>query len=173
MNFLAYCRDKLKEEAAFSLLEMMIVITISSLLTVIFIQLITDLYQKNEFFSLENDWQLDAYLAVDFIADQIKNSARVEIINKNEINIFSYYDQEYQWLKFSIYQSSGANNLGRSIGSDQLDFKDFGRNLALLDKIEDLRFEVVEPGLLKITLSVKEKNNKRTEKLTVSRLIKI
>jgi len=173
MNFLAYCRDKLKAETAFSLLEMMIVITISALLTVIFIQLITNLYQKNEFFSLENNWQLDAFLAVDFIADQIKNSARVEIINENEINIFSYYDQEYQWLKFSIYQSSGANNLGRSIGSNQLSFKDFGRNLALLDKIDDLKFKMVEPGLLKITLSVKEKNNKKTEKLTVSRLIKI
>jgi len=173
MKFLAYCRDKLKEEAAFSLLEMMIVITISALLTVIFIQLITDLYQKNEFFSLENNWQLDSYLAVDFIADQIKNSARIEIINENEINIFSYYDQEYQWLKFSIYQSGGDNNLGRSIGSNQLNFKNFGRNLALLDKIDNLRFKMVEPGLLKITLSVKEKNNKKTEKLTVSRLIKI
>ncbi len=170
MNFLAYCRDKLKEKAAFSLLEMMIVITISSLLTLIFIQLIIDLYQKNDFFSLENAWQLDAYLAVDFIADQIKNSSKVEIINKHQIDIFSYYNQEYQWLKFSIYQSSGDNNLGRSIGSNQLDFKDFGRNLSLLDKIEDLKFEIVEPGLLKITLSVKAKNK---ENLTVSRLIKI
>jgi len=173
MNFLVYCRDKLKEEAAFSLLEMMLVITISSLLTVVFIQLITDLYQNNDFFSLENAWQLDAYLAVDFIADQIKNSTKVEIINENEINIYSYYNQEYQWLKFSIYQSSGNNNLGRSIGSNQLNFKDFGRNLSLLDKVEDLKFEIIEPGLLKVTLAVQAKSTKKVEKLTVSRLIKI
>lgn len=173
MNFLAYCRDKLKEESAFSLLEMMIVITVSSLLAVIFIQLIIGLYQNNDYFSLKNAWQLDAYLAVDFIADQIKNSVKIEIINEHEIDLFSYYDQEYQWLKFSIYQSSGNNNLGRVIGSSQLNFKDFGRNLSLFDKIEDLRFEIVEPGLLKIVLSVKTQNKKKKAELIVSRLIKI
>lgn len=169
MNFLAYCRNKLREENGFSLLEIIIVISISSLLTVVFVQLINDLYQKNEFFSLENTWQLDVYLAVDFIADQIKNSIKVEIINENEIDLFSYYDEEYQWLKFNSYQSNKEMNLGRIIGSSDYKYKDFGRNLSLLAGIEEIKFKVIRPGLLKISLSVEEKS----EKLTVSRLVKI
>lgn len=169
MKCLLYCRDKLNTEKGFTLLEMMLVITISSLLAVIFLQLIFSLYQNNNFFNLQNAWQLDAYLAVDFMASQIKNAAEVEIISQQEIDIFSYYDQEYQWLKFNVYQSGGHNALGRSIGSTDILNKDFGRNLALLNKIEELNFKIVEPGLLKVTLFLREDQ----EQLTVSRLIKI
>jgi len=169
MKCLAYCRDKTKNKEGFTLLEMLLVITISSLMAVIFLQLIVNLYKNNNFFNLQNAWQLDAYLAVDFMASQIKNAAEVEVINQQEIDIFSYYDQEYQWLKFSIYQSGGHNALGRSIGSTDIINKDFGRNLSLFDKIEDLSFKIVEPGLLKITLYLVEGQ----EQLTVSKLIKI
>lgn len=169
MKCLLYCRDKLNSEKGFTLLEMLLVITISSLLTVIFLQLILTLYQNNNFFNLQNAWQLDAYLAVDFMTAQVKNSKKVEVISREEINIFTYYDQDYQWIKFSLYQSGGNNALGRSIGSPDLANKDFGRNLALLDKIEDLSFEIVKPGLLKLTIFlVQDQKN-----LTVSRLIKI
>ncbi|RAK11041.1 prepilin-type N-terminal cleavage/methylation domain-containing protein [Halanaerobium saccharolyticum] len=169
MKCLLCCRDKLKSEKGFTLLEMLLVITISSLLAVIFLQLILNLYQNNKFFNLQNAWQLDAYLAVDFMAAQIKNSKKVEVISGQEINIFTYYDQNYQWLKFSLYQSGASNALGRSIGSSDLANKDFGKNLDLIDKIEELNFRIMEPGLLKITLYLVEGQTQ----LTVSRLIKI
>lgn len=169
MKYLLYCRGKLKSEKGFTLLEMILVITISSLLAVIFLQLILTLYQNNIFFNLQNAWQLDAYLAVDFITEQIKNSKKVEVISREEINIFTYYDQNYQWLKFSLYQSGGNKTLGRSIGGSDLGNKDFGRNLSLLDKIEDLSFKIIEPGLLKITIYLVNDQ----KHLTVSRLVKI
>lgn len=169
MKCLLYCRDKLNSERGFTLLEMLLVITISSLLAAIFLQLILNLYQNNNFFNFQNAWQLDTYLAVDFMTAQIKNSKKIEVISRKEINIFSYYDQEYQWLKFSLYQSGGNNALGRSIGSSDITNRDFGKNLALLDKIEDLSFKIVEPGLLKITIFLVQDQ----KHLTVSRLIKI
>jgi len=176
MNFLVYFSVKsveLKKEAGFTLLEMMLVICISSLLAAVFMQLLVDVYQQNYFFSLNNAWQLDAYLAVDFIADQIKNCKKLEIPEEAQLDIFTFYNEEYQWLKFNLYQNKGINNLGRSIGSSDLNYKDFGRNLSLFDGIEDLSFKIVKPGLLKISLKVKEKLKSGTEELTVSRLVKI
>jgi prepilin-type N-terminal cleavage/methylation domain-containing protein len=167
MKFSVCCRNELKVEEGFTLLEILIVITISSLLAAIFMQLIISLYQSNNFLNLQNSWQLDGYLVVDFMSLQIKNASKVEIINQKEIDVFSYYGEEYQWLKFNIYQSGGHNALGRAIGSNNPDFKDFGRNLALVDQIEDLNFKLVDPDLLKITLWVK----KGEEKLIISRLI--
>ncbi|MFW5736096.1 MAG: prepilin-type N-terminal cleavage/methylation domain-containing protein [Halanaerobium sp.] len=169
MKFLAYCRNKFKSEQGFSLLEMLIVITISSLLAVIFLQLIVKLYQNNDFFIFQNTWQLDAYLAVDFMADQIKNSQKIELINQREVAIFSYYDQKYQWLKFSLYQTDQNTKLGRAVGSTDINHKEFGRNLSLLDNIQDINFVLISPELLKISLSVGEEKNK----LVVTRLIKI
>jgi prepilin-type N-terminal cleavage/methylation domain-containing protein len=163
------CSDKLEAEEGFTLLEMVLVITISSLLALTFLQLILNLYQNNEFFNLQNAWQLDAYLALDFMAAQIKNSAELEVISQQEIDLYTYYNQEYQWLKFNVYQSGDYKALGRSIGSTDITNKDFGRNLSLLDQIEELRFEIVEPGLLKLSL-ILEKEQKQ---LTVSRLINI
>lgn len=169
MNFLHCCRDKLKNEKGFTLLEMLLVITISSVLTAVFIQLVVELYQNNNFFMLQNSWQLDAYLALDFMAEEIKNSTIIEIINQREIELYTYYNQDYQWLKFSRYQSSGANSLGRSIGSDDPENKDFSRNLALLDKIKDVSFRYVEEDLLKVTLFLEQDQNK----ITVSRLVNL
>ncbi len=169
MKYSVYCRSEKNSEAGFTLLEMILVISISSLLAVIFLQLIVRLYQDNEFFNLQSAWQLDAYLAVDFMALQLKNAQKVEVISQQEINIFSYYDQQYQWLRFSVYQSGGDSALGRAVGSTEMAVKDFGKNMALLNKIEELRFEIVEPGLLKISLYLK--NDQKS--LTVSRLISI
>lgn len=169
MKFLACCRNNFKNEQGFSLLEMLIVITISSLLAVIFLQLIVKLYQNNDFFIFHNSWQLDAYLAVDFMAEQIKNSQKIELINQRELAVYSYYDQKYKWLKFSLYQTDQNTNLGRAIGSTDINQQDFGRNLSLLDSIQDINFVLVSPGLLKISLSVGEKKNN----LLVTRLIKI
>lgn len=169
MKFSACCRNKIKAAEGFTLLEILLVITISSLLAAVFMQLITELYQHNSFFNLHNSWQLDGYLVLDFIAFQIKNASRVELISSQEIDIFSYYGGEYQWLKFNVYQSGGSNSLGRTIGSNDPNFKDFGRNLALLDRIEALNFEMTASDLLKITLYLEEGG----EKLTISRLVDI
>lgn len=169
MKLSACFKDKLKNEAAFILIEIIIVIAISSLLAVIFMDLIYGLYQKNSYFNLENDWQLDAYLAVDFIADQIKNSTKVELINEAEIDIYSYYHGSYQWLKFCSYKSKNIKNLSRKIGSQNLDFKDFGRNLSMLDNIKNIKFKKENDNLLKITLAVQHKK----ESLIVSRLINL
>jgi len=169
MKFSACLRNKIKAAEGFTLLEILLVITISSLLAAVFMQLITDLYQNNSFFNLHNSWQLDGYLVLDFIAFQIKNASRVDLISSQEIDIFTYYGGEYQWLKFNVYQSGGSSSLGRAIGSSDPGFKDFGRNLALLDRIESLNFEMDASGLLKITLYLEEDG----EKLTISRLIDI
>lgn len=169
MKLLVSFRNKFKEKAGFSLLEIMLTITISMFLLTAFIRLSIELYKDHHFFNLVNAWQLDLYLAADFIAGQIKNSTKVEIIKSNEINIYTFYDQEYQWLKFSIYQSKGKNNLGRSLGSNDINLKHFGRNLSLLDDIYNLEFKEIEPGLIQMKIIVK--NNK--EILTVSKLIKI
>lgn len=169
MSCLASFINKLKSEAGFSLLEMLLVIVISSLLLSVFINLTKGLYEDYEFFRLHNSWDLDIYLAADFIANQIKNSLKVEIINIREINIYSYYDQKYQWLKFSVYKSGDQFNLGRALGSENLKQKDFGRNLSLLNDIKSLEFKLVEINLLKLTIAVEKKG----ENLIVSKLIKI
>ena len=156
MKFLPYCRNKLKSEQGFSLLEMLIVITISSLLTAIFLQLIIKLYQDNDFFIFHNSWQLDAYLAVDFITEQIKNSQKIDLINERELAIYSYYNQKYQWLKFSIYQSDQKIKLGRAIGSTEINNRDFGKNLSLLEGIKDINFAMIRPGLLKDTIKANQ-----------------
>ncbi len=137
MKYSVYCSSEKNSESGFTLLEMILVISISSLLAIIFLQLIVRLYQDNEFFNLQSAWQLDAYLAVDFMALQLKNARN--------------------------------SALGRAVGSTDIAVKDFGKNMALLNKIEELRFEIVEPGLLKISLCLM----KDQKSLTVSRLISI
>lgn len=169
MSCLHFYKNNLESQKGFTLLEMLLVITISSLLTVVFMQLIITLYQNNEFFIQQNTFQLDAYLAVDFISEKIKNSKKIEISNQKEIEIFTYYNDEYQWLKFSLYQSNGNNSLGRSIGGNDLNNKDFGKRFSLLDKIEDLNFECVKVGLLKITLFLKLDE----EQIIISRLVEM
>ena len=169
MKLSAYLKNNFKKQSGFTLLEMLFVICISTLLTAVFLNLIIQLYQDDNFFNLQSDWQLDSYLAVDFITEQIANASRVEVINDSEIHIFTYYDQEYQWLRLTTYQSKGKTNLGRSIGSTDLNYKDFGRNSSLLDNIEELKFTLVSSGLLEVKLILKD----RDDSLVVSRIIKI
>lgn len=169
MNYQGFYLNKLKSEAGFSLLEMLLVITISSLLLAIFINTALVLYQDYNFFNLQNAWQLDLHLAADFITSQIQNSQKIELINEQEINIYSYYQKEYQWLKFSQYISKKKNNLGRAIGSNKLKPKDFGRNLSLLDNIKSLSFKIPVPGLLELKITAVDGE----QELTVSRLINI
>lgn len=169
MNYQPSYLNRLKSEAGFSLLEMLLVITISSLLLAIFINTALTLYQDYNFFNLQNAWQLDVHLAADFISNQIRNSKKIEIINETEINIYSYYQEEYQWLRFSSYKSKKKHNLGRAIGSNKLKIKDFGRNLSLLDDIKSLSFKKTAAGLLRLEITVGEAE----KELTVSRLVNI
>lgn len=169
MKFFPCLKDKLNFQAGFSLIEILIVISISSLLTTFFLQLIIRIYQNNEFFIFKNAWQLDAFLAVNFMVEQIKNSVQIEIISQNELDIFTYYNQKYQWLKFSLYQNKKEKKLAKAIGSDQLKNKNFGKNLSLIEKIKDIKFKVIRPGLLQIKLLFVQ--NKK--ELIVSRLVKI
>lgn len=162
-------KNNSKNEAGFILLEMILVIVISALLTVVFIDIIYGLYQKNSYFNFKNAWQLDAYLVVDFIADQVKNSTKVEIINQNELDLYSFYDEEFKWLKFCSYKSKKIKCLSRRIGSEDLNFKDFSKNLAILDNIDSIKFKKLKNNLLKIQLTVK--HNKKS--LIISRLVKI
>lgn len=169
MSYQGSYLNKLKSEAGFSLLEMLLVITISSFLLAIFITTALTLYQDYNFFNLQNAWQLDTHLAADFISSQIRNSKKVELISETEINIYSYYQKEYQWLRFSLYTSKKKHNLGRAIGSNDLNLKDFGRNLSLLDDIKSLSFKKTAAGLLKLKIIVEDGGRE----LNVSRLINI
>lgn len=169
MNYLASCINKLKSEAGFSLLEMLLVIIISSFMLSIFINTALNLYQDYSFFNLQNAWQLDVYLAADFISNQIQNSQKIEIISKSEIDIYSFYDGDYQWFKFCSYQADDQQHLGRAIGNKDFKTKDFGKHLSLLDNIKKLNFKIIRTGLLEIIITVED--GKR--ELTVSKLIKI
>lgn len=169
MSLLLCLKNKLKDDSAFSLIEMMIVITISTALGAVFLTSITALYQDNDFFNMHNSWQLDSYLAVDFMAEQIKNSIELTVINESELDVFTYFDQKYQWLKFTVYESDNQLNLARILGGEEKEVKDFGRKLSLLDDITELKFQIVEPGILKIKLIMTAGG----EKIVVSRLLKI
>lgn len=159
MKFLVSFIDKLKSQKGFSLLEILIVISISSLILAVFMQLSLKLYQDSNFVNLENAWQQDLYLAADFLSSQIKNSLRVELINKNELDIYTYYDGDYQWLKFSLYENKKGKNVARTIGSTDIANKDFGRNLSLVNEIKDINFKIVRANLLRLSISA-ESNNK-------------
>ena len=166
MKFSVFSINKLKNQKGFSLLEILIVISISSLILIIFLELNLKLYQNNNFFNLENSWQQDLYLAIDFLSSQIKNSLRTEVLNKNELDIFTYYDGDYQWLKFSLYENKRGKNLARAIGSKNINNKDFGRNLSLVNDIENINFKIIGTGLMQISISVKANNkNLKVEKL--------
>lgn len=165
MNFKLY----LKNKKGFSLIEILVVILISGLLSSSFVYVFLDLYREKKFFLLENNWQLDLYLAADFIAEKIKNSKKIEIIAADEIHLFTYYDDQYQWLKISQYKTKEKKNLGRAIGSNLITEKDFSKNLSLVDNLEEIKLSKVTKDLLKIELVMKTKKRE----LKVSKLVKI
>lgn len=169
MKFSVCFTDRLKSQKGFSLLEILIVISISSLILIVFLKLNLSLYQDSSFLNLENAWQQDLYLAADFLSSQIKNSLRVEIINKNELDIYTYYDGDYQWLKFSLYENKRGKNLARAIGNKDINNKDFGRNLSLVNDVEDINFKIIKSNLLKISISAAASNRS----LEVTKLINI
>ena len=163
-------KKKLKEsEAGFTLLEMVLVITITAITASLFVSSAADLYKNHQFINLHSAWQLDGYLALDFIAGQARNSAIIEIPSSSELEIYTYYDGDWQWLKFSKYYSSGMEKLGRAIGGESPENKDIGRNSALLNDIDDIDFEFVDDQLLKIRL-VFERDDKVQ---IISRLVNI
>lgn len=169
MKLLLFCKKKLKLESGFSLIEIIVAISISMFILSVFINLSIELYQDHDFFNLVNAWQIDLYLAADFIAEQISNSVKVEIINQNQIEIFTFYEQKYQWLKFSLYQSQGKKSLGRSIGSDNLEIKDFGRRHSLLANISNLKFEIITEKLILMQITAELDD----QKIVVSKIINI
>jgi len=159
----------IKSEAGFTLLEMVLVITITAITASLFVSSAADLYKNHQFINLHSAWQLDGYLALDFIADQSRNAAIIEIPSSSELEIYTYYDGDWQWLKFSKYYSSGMKKLGRAIGGESPENKDIGRNSALLNDIDDIDFEFVDDQLLKIRL-VFERDDKVQ---IISRLVNI
>lgn len=161
--------EEVESEAGFTLLEMVLVITITALTASLFVSSAADLYKNHQFINLHSAWQLDGYLAVDFISNQLRNAVIVEIPSSSELEIFTYYDGDWQWLKFSKYYSSGMKKLGRAIGGESPDNKDIGRNSALLNDIDDIDFEFVDDQLLKIRL-VFERDDKVQ---IISRLVNI
>ncbi len=161
---------ELKEsEAGFTLLEMVLVITITVLTASLFVSSAADIYQNHQFINLHSAWQLDGYLAVDFIAGQVRNAAIIEIPSSSELEVYTYFDGNWQWLKFSKYYSTGMKKLGRAVGGESPENKDIGRNSALLNDIDDIDFEFVDDQLLKIRL-VYERDDKEQ---IISRLVNI
>ncbi|ADO77027.1 PulJ/GspJ family protein [Halanaerobium praevalens] len=169
MKFSLCLKNKFNSSAGFTLIEILIVLSISSLLTICFLQLVIRLYQNNNNFIFKNSWQLDAFLAVNFMVEQITNSIKIEVVNQGELNIYTYYNHNYQWLKFSLFQNEKGKTLAKAIGSEEPLQQDFGKNLTLINQVKELKFIKVKPGLLQIKLLLTQ--NK--EELIVSRLVKI
>lgn len=169
MKFLLCLKNRLNSAAGFSLIEILIVLSISSLLTMCFFHLVIRLYENNNNFIFKNSWQLDAFLAVNFMVEQITNSIKIEIVNQNELNIYTYYNQNYQWLKFSLFQNQKGKKLAKALGSEDPGKQDFGKNLTLINQVKELKFIKVKPKLLQVKLLLAQDK----EELVVSRLVKI
>ncbi len=159
----------IRSEAGFTLLEMVLVITITAITASLFVSSAADLYKNHQFINLHSAWQLDGHLALDFIAGQVRNAAIIEIPSSSELEIYTYYDGDWQWLKFSKYYSSGMKKLGRAIGGESPENKDIGRNSALLNDIDDIDFEFFDDQLLKIRLVFEREDKVQI----ISRLVNI
>ncbi|SFL08998.1 PilW family protein [Halanaerobium salsuginis] len=171
MSLSHFCKkNSLDSKQGFSLIEVLVALVISTLIFSVFLQLILDIYQQNDIFNLSSSWQLDSYLALDFISQQIENSKQVKVVNENEINLFSYYRGQYCWLKFCPYTDlTGQLNLGRKLGSDNLNKQDFGKNLALIDDIKSFKITCLSNNLLKIELILGNKKHN----LAVAKIINL
>ena len=169
MNLLLCLKNKFKDNSAFTLLEVVLVITISTVLAGLFLELLLGLYADQNYFTAYSAWDLDAYLVVDFMAEQLKYSSQVELISAGEIHFFSYYNDSQQWLSYNLYQRENSQALARRLGGDDYLHKDFGRNIALIENVESIKFKHLENNLLEIELIIKENN----EEFLISRLVYI
>lgn len=162
MNLLVYLKNKLKSSSAFTLIETLIVISMSVIIMGFMINLAVGLYNNHQFINLVSARQLDGYLASDFMMECIKNSSKVKQQSDNALDLFCFYDGKLQWLRFSIYKVEGELELRKSLGGEDPVSADFGRNSVLINDLDGLSLDLDdENNLVKITI-VYQKNNYRT-----------
>lgn len=162
MNLLVYLKNKLKSSSAFTLIEILIVISMSVIIMGVLINLAVGLYNNHQFSNLVSARQLDGYLASDFILECIKNSREVKQQSTDELDLFCFYDGKMQWLRFSRYTAEGELELRKSLGGEDPVSADFGRNSVLINDLDGLSLDLdEEKKLVKITI-VYQINNYRT-----------
>jgi competence protein ComGC len=162
MNLLVYLKNKLKSSSAFTLLETLIVISMSVIIMGFMINLAVGLYNNHQFINLVSARQLDGYLAADFMVECIKNSSEVKQQSDNTLDLFCFYDGRMQWLRFSSYTAEGELELMKSLGGEDPVSADFGRNSVLINDLDGLSLDLDdESNLVKITIAY-QKNNYRT-----------
>ncbi|ADQ14840.1 type II secretion system protein [Halanaerobium hydrogeniformans] len=169
MNLLLCLKNRFKDNRGFTLLEVILVITISTVLAGLFLELLLGLYADQNYFTAYSNLYLDAYLLVDIIAEQLKYSQQIDLISQTEIHFFSYYNEGQQWLSYNLYQRENSQVLARRLGGEDYLNKDFGRNLSVLENVESLKFNYLEENLLELKLIIKDNN----EELLISRLVYI
>ena len=162
MNLLLCLKNKLKSSSAFTLLEVLIVISMSVIIMGVLINLAVGLYSNHQFINLVSARQLDGYLASDFILACIKNSTKVVQESDDVLDLYCFYDEKMQWLRISKFAGDCGFELRKSLGGEDPVSADFGRNSVLIDNIDALSLELDnQNNLVKITIAY-QKNNIKT-----------
>jgi competence protein ComGC len=162
MNLLVYLKNNLKSSSAFTLIETLIVISMSVIIMGFMINLAVGLYNNHQFINLISARQLDGYLAADFMVESIKNSRELKQQSDDVLDLFCFFGGKMQWLRFSVYSAEGELELRRALGGEDPVSANFGRNSVLIDGLDDLSLDLDEANnLVKITI-VYQKNNYNT-----------
>lgn len=149
----------------FTLLETLLALSITAVLTVSFLQIISLIYRDHQLLDKRLGQQMDGHLAVDHIFTKIKMAEVINIPNRNTLEVYTYIDGEKRWLKFYPYNSGGIKKLGQSQGSVLIEKRDYSRVTSIIDNIEAVEFKKLSnTELILIKLKYKDKNRKYTYK---------
>ncbi|RCW50526.1 MULTISPECIES: type II secretion system protein J [unclassified Halanaerobium] len=160
---------KFGNNKGFTLLEILLALTITAVLTISFLQIISLIYRDHNLLNKRLGHQMDGHLAVDYIFTKIKMAEIVDIPDKNTLEVYTYIDGEKRWLKFYIYQSEGIKKLGQSQGSASIENRDYSRVTSIIDNIEEVKFKKLSnKELVLIEIEYRDKNRKYTYKKIAS-----
>lgn len=169
MNLLVYLKNNINSGSAFTLLEILIVISMSVIIMGVLINLAVGLYSNHQFTNLLSARQLDGYLASDFILECIKNSSKVKQLSNDSLDLFCFYDGKRQWLRLSKYGGEYELELRKALGGEDPVSADFGRNSVLINNLADLTLKLDEENdLLRITIVYQENNLKTVIKRRIN-----
>lgn len=159
MSLLACLKNNFKSSAAFTLLEILIVISLSVVIMSVFISLAADIYDSHRFQNMISAGELDGYLAADFIFECVKNSSQILQQQDDQLELYCFYGGKRQWLSFSRYSRGSEVELRKSLGGEDPASADFGRSGVLINGLDDLIFELDNQQDLLIIKLIYDKEN--------------
>ncbi|MCC3143752.1 prepilin-type N-terminal cleavage/methylation domain-containing protein [Halanaerobium sp. Z-7514] len=169
MNLLLFLKNRFKDDSAFTLLEVILVITISTVLAGVFLNLLLGLYADQAYFTAYSKLNLDAYLLVDIMAEQLKYAQQIDLISEREVQLFAYYNGKEQWISYNLQSQEDGQTLARGLGGEDYLQKDFKRNLSLLENVQSLEFKYLQANLLELSLVIEADD----QLLELKRLVQI